>query len=796
MKKIQVALFIIPLLLIANSDLLAHSPHDVIRTVAVSPNFPSDSRVFCSLMHIDYFLLRSDDAGLSWYPSQLGLPYVSITCIVISEDYASDGIMFVGTRGEGVFTSSDGGTSWSPCNSGITNLHITTLSISPSFAKDQTIFTGTEGGGVFKSSDGGTSWSPCNSGLSNLDVASLSISPSFDDDQIIFIGTRGRGVFKSANGGLLWASCNSGLLNLDVTMVFVSSSFTQDQTVFATTWGDGVWRTLNGGQSWENKSEGITDLFATALVLSPNYHKDQTLLVATKDEGAFRSTDGGASWIPASEGLDEKTKQTSIHYLGFSISPNYENDQTIFFATFEGLHRSKNGGGKWNHLNVYHQKFIRTIVASPDYADDGTAYAGSYGGGVYGSAYIGTSWKALNTGLSHIFVAALAISSTFDLDETIFLSAFPNIFKSTNRGKYWKSLEVSQDDWVYIRSLAISPDYHNDQTLFAGNGRNGLFPLYKSLDGGDSFLPISANYAMSRCLAISPDYTNDQTLFVGTERGVFRSLHGGNLCECVGLEDQNIFALVVSPSYQTDRTVFAGTTEKGAFKSTDGGETWVPVNNGIGDMGIRGIGISPNYEADKTVFAATKSYGVFKSTNGGASWQYKGLRDNYVYPVAISPDYPIDQTIFVGAWDGVYSSTNGGDSWELVLTPHRHEEKSECIVYEGDWKYYEHFLASGANLAYSVAPTAKGSLYFLGDSVSWIGETGRKGGIANIYIDSTFEGTVDLYSQQRKWQQTLYSKTDLDDGLHTITIEVSGLKNPDSLGRAIFIDAFDVDYKK
>ncbi len=52
-------------------------------------------------------------------------------------------------------------------------------------------------------------------------------------------------------------------------------------------------------------------------------------------------------------------------------------------------------------------------------------------------------------------------------------------------------------------------------------------------------------------------------------------------------------------------------------------------------------------------------------------------------------------------------------------------------------------------------------------------------------------GLVDLYNPTTKYQVAL-AKTGLTPGNHTITLEVSGQKNPASAGNLISIDAFEV----
>jgi photosystem II stability/assembly factor-like uncharacterized protein len=74
----------------------------------------------------------------------------------------------------------------------------------------------------------------------------------------------------------------------------------------------------------------------------------------------------------------------------------------------------------------------------------------------------------------------------------------------------------------------------------------------------------------------------------------------------------------------TPTTVYAGTAYGGAFKSTDGGENWYPVNSGLSSTAeIRALTIDPLVPTTLYAGAWGHGGGVFKSTNGGEGWSPK-----------------------------------------------------------------------------------------------------------------------------------------------------------------------------
>jgi photosystem II stability/assembly factor-like uncharacterized protein len=71
----------------------------------------------------------------------------------------------------------------------------------------------------------------------------------------------------------------------------------------------------------------------------------------------------------------------------------------------------------------------------------------------------------------------------------------------------------------------------------------------------------------------------------------------------------------------TDTAVYAA-TGTGVLKSTDGGETWTTMNNGLQSKDIRSIGADRAH--DSILYVGTFGAGVFKTTNGGEKWEPVG----------------------------------------------------------------------------------------------------------------------------------------------------------------------------
>ena len=127
--------------------------------------------------------------------------------------------------------------------------------------------------------------------------------------------------------------------------------------------------------------------------------------------------------------------------------------------------------------------------------------------------------------------------------------------------------------------------------------------------------------------------------------------------------ETSINAIVVHPQDPNTAYVMTSlhetTTAIGIYKTTNGAESWSPVNDGL-DVYTNDLQMDPiNPEV---LYAASES-GVFKTTNGAQTWEKasNGIPEGPVIDMAIDPLNPL--VLYAITAEDIYRTQDGADNW-------------------------------------------------------------------------------------------------------------------------------------
>lgn len=125
----------------------------------------------------------------------------------------------------------------------------------------------------------------------------------------------------------------------------------------------------------------------------------------------------------------------------------------------------------------------------------------------------------------------------------------------------------------------------------------------------------------------------------------------------------NLFVTQIVIHPLDPRIVYAVTTYSiGLLKSTDSGQHWSLINNGIKSYSLYHFAVHPRDL--NTIYLGAGGGGLYKSVDGGNHWVERndGFQDTDIGQMFLHPNDP--DKIYVVSATGVYKSPDGGKSWE------------------------------------------------------------------------------------------------------------------------------------
>ncbi len=568
--------------------------------VAPSPGFATNRTVFACANDGMY---RSTDGGDVWRQVLVGGR--TLCAASPCRDAYANMTVLAGTETDGVLRSEDGGHSWSGANAGLLDLMVLAVAVSPHFEQDQIAFCGTPSG-LYRTRNSARSWRAVETGLDEPAIQCLAVSPAFHEDRLVLAGTEANGLLRSDDAGATWQRVSSTAAG-SVTAVAFSSRYPSMRTVAVATeygvvvshdggrtWGTtvllpdavlclafvpdgnsealvagqhraGIARSADDGATWQAANSGLNADLLIRLVLSPDFPRDQTLFVCGPDDGVSVSTDAGQTWRACSTGLEDVT------VLSLAVSPTYAADRTVYAASPAGLYISRDAGATWQQASGSSVPVRAIATTNPCIVVVGLA-----DGTLLASDDRAASWRTLGGALQGKDVISLALSPDFWRDRTIFAAtAFVAnaegsrdlvLWRSTDGGESWHRWLIEQTGPVDLLPLDLPPGHSVDGLIFAGLGSQVLTPRRH----------------------VTEVRSHER-------RPVWRrvSLDGEPLA---------VTGLAASPSYRDDRTLYVSTSA-GVFTSADGGETFVAWSEGLVPNRIVGVAVSPDYAHDRLVYA-------------------------------------------------------------------------------------------------------------------------------------------------------------------------------------------------
>jgi len=295
-----------------------------------------------------------------------------------------------------------------------------------------------------------------------------------------------------------------------------------------------------------------------------------------------------------------------------------------------------------------------------------------------------------------------------------------NVWKTTNAGTTWTPIFDDQGSYS-IGCVAIDP--RHPETIWVGTGENvsgrhvGYGDgIYRSRDGGESWerRGLEASEHISKILI---DPRDSKRLIVavqgplwsaGGERGLYESTDAGETWTAIltageytgvndVVRDPRDPDVLYASTHQRFRNVAAlmdGGPESGIHKSTDGGQTWRRLEQGLPEeeMGKIGLAISP--QNPDVLYAGIelgqRTGGFWRSANGGEHWEKR----SDMVATGTGPHYYQEIWACPHVFDRVYHADlrlkvtdDGGTTFRNVGHQHKHSDNHAMVFDPEDPDY-------------------------------------------------------------------------------------------------------------
>ena len=488
--------------------------------------------------------------------------------------------------------------------------------------------------------------------------------------------------------------------------------------------GGGVWKTEDAGAHWQPLTDHMPVISVTTLAIC---QQNPLVLYAGTGEGfgnydrvigdgIFKTVDGGQTWVQ----LDSTAGNYDFRFVN-RIIVHPQHADTVLAATNSGVFRSFDGGQTWSQVLTAGNR-VQQIVANP--LNFNTIYAAVNTNGIYKSLDLGESWTKISSAFEEHRRVEMAVS---EVDTNYIYAALVNssgelagFYRSTDAGQTWQKLG-SSPNWLgkqgwYDNTLIVHP--FNKNIVFVGGidlyqitaGNNSISATPISSWWGGNGLPYV--HADHHCLVTIPRSDSTFALISTNDGGVFYSADGGihwearnnqynvtqyydadkhpHLSQYVGgTQDNGTHISPIEPDNSAswsraiggdgfdcawdrfDPTIVYGTLyDSRIYKSTDGGNSFTGINNGLPESDIFHTPLAMDVNNPEKLFTFSEPNKVYLTENGGFRWEGHAVDlGNYNWvKIAVSP---VNSNIvwIASSEDYINVSTDGGYNFQTVNRP-------------------------------------------------------------------------------------------------------------------------------
>jgi len=655
---------------------------------------------------------KTVNGGLSWKPVFDDQSVSTIGDVTVSQ--SEPDVVWVGSGeannrqssswGNGVYKSTDGGAHWTHMGLKDTH-HIGRILIHPTnanvvyVAAQGHLWGSNEERGLFKSTDGGKTWQKVLYINPDTGVTDIAMDPQNPDTiyaaayqrrRTVFGmngGGPGSAIWRTTDGGAHWTKLANGLPKGEMGRIALDVYRRDGNVVYALVESEepGLYRSNDKGEHWTKMSNtNPRPMYFSQVRVDPN--NDQRVWVAGVNMAY--SEDGGKTFV--------ENRITKIHVDFHAIWIDPSNSDNMLVGCDGGIHFSHDAGRSWDSReNLAIGQFYEVAY------DMGRPYK-VCGGLQDNSSWCGPSATTNQRGITNDDWYTVAGGDGFyaqiDPEEPWIVYAESqdgNLIRRDLRTHESRSIRPREDDDKMSRyrfqwNSPVVDSKHDRKTIYYG----GNF-VFKSTDQGDNWKRISpdlTNNTDRKTLSIMGRKVEDRTmlsrndgvaafptvttlsespvragiLWAGTDDGNLQVSRDGetwkNLVSNIpGVPKGTYVSRVLPSAFDAGTAYVAFDGHRGddygiyLFKTTDFGETWKAITNGI-PKNEGTLHVVREHPRNRDLLFAGGEFGLYVSFDRGENWQE--LKNNL-------PRVPVDDIQIHPRDNDLILATHGRSVWIL-----------------------------------------------------------------------------------------------------------------------------------
>ncbi|MEP7344154.1 MAG: dockerin type I domain-containing protein [Gemmatimonadaceae bacterium] len=448
------------------------------------------------------------------------------------------------------------------------------------------------------------------------------------------------------------------------------------RVIFAGSGSAGVWRTTNSGASWTPLTDYECSTSVGHIAIDP---VDPSIVYVGTGEifdpdgrtdgcGILRSTDGGNSFTRQATSILAPGGRLGGLVYRIAIdraSAGSSSSTNLWAATSAGVLVSNNSGTSWLLTLAGEATDVVQHPTNPAIVYAALGFSGgSANNGVYRSTNGGQTWSLISLALgapNTIGRTALAVSPS---RPTALWAIMHN--PANRKFRSLQRYEEGNGAWTGLPSTGVDPDFgaqseYNLLIAIDPQDANriivGGVRLFRSRDGGTTFQQIAAN-VHSDWHAVALDPSDPRRMVTGCDGGIFTSTNGGDTWRSLnnGISATQFYpGIAVHP---TNPAVVVGGTQDNGSMMSGGALFWSGISYGDGGWAMI------DYTNPNIIYTTSQNGNLQRHDLSTRSFQ--PIQPNFTFnpsfitPFVIDPVTPL--TLYAGT-SAVERSLNGGSSW-------------------------------------------------------------------------------------------------------------------------------------